>query len=219
MTTYKSEEEQIAALKNWWKENGNSLLIGIGAALLIVFGWKAYQNSVIEQKAEASMLYQELISAATENSFSDAEEGSTVTYLANELKGKFEETEYALYATMFLAKEASAEGNYDEALAQLNWAKERTEDIRLQHILAGRLARIMSAQGKHDEALNLLTATDPQFEASFLEIKGDILKRQGKNDAAIEAYTKAFVMVKEAPQSLPLLAVKLSDLGVNPETL
>lgn len=219
MTTYKSEEEQIAALKNWWKENGNSLLIGIGAALIIIFGWKAYQNSVIEQKTEASMLYQELISAATNTSLADPEEGSTVQYLAGELKEKFEGTEYALYGAMFLAKDASNQGNLDEALSQLTWAKDNTEDVRLQHILTGRIARILSAQGKHEDALSALSATDSEFEASFLELKGDILQRQGKDEEAIAAYKKAFDMVKEEPQSLPLLAVKLSNLGVNPETL
>jgi predicted negative regulator of RcsB-dependent stress response len=35
----KTEEEQIAAIKNWWKENGNSLLMAVVAAIAIIFGW------------------------------------------------------------------------------------------------------------------------------------------------------------------------------------
>lgn len=37
---HRTEEEQVAALKQWWKDNGNSLIIGVGLALAVVFGWK-----------------------------------------------------------------------------------------------------------------------------------------------------------------------------------
>ena len=44
MAELRTEEEQVQAIKDWWKNNGSSLLIGIGAALAIVFGWQAWQN-------------------------------------------------------------------------------------------------------------------------------------------------------------------------------
>ena len=219
MSDYSTEEEQIAAIKNWWKKNGNSLLIGIGLALVIVFGWKAYQSSVVENKTEASMLYQQMISAATSTDLSAPEEGSTVSYLATELKTKFSDSEYAIYAALFIAKELVSDAKYDEAKAEFNWVLENTEDQRIIHIVNGRLARIYSLQGDNDAALKLLTATDPAFEASYQEIIGDIKIRSGEKDAAIDAYKKAFELVKSNPQALPLLAVKLSDLGVDPETL
>ena len=219
MSDYSTEEEQIAAIKNWWKKNGNSLLIGIGLALVIVFGWKAYQSSVVENKTEASMLYQQMISAATSTDLSAPEEGSTVSYLATELKTKFSDSEYAIYAALFIAKELVSDAKYDEAKAEFNWVLENTEDQRIILIVNGRLARIYSLQGDNDAALKLLTATDPAFEASYQEIIGDIKIRSGEKDAAIDAYKKAFELVKSNPQALPLLAVKLSDLGVDPETL
>ena len=219
MSNYSTEEEQIAALKNWWKENGNSLLIGVGAALAIVFGWKGYQNSVELEKSEASVLYQDLVTAATSNSFESTDDDTTVSYLASQLKEKHEDSEYGLYAALFIAKEAVTEGNLDEAVTQLEWAKGATEDRRLQHIIKARIARILSAQGKNDEALQELSASDAEFEPSFLEIQGDIKKRTGDIEGAINAYKKAFSLVKEEPQAQPLLAVKLSDLGINPETL
>jgi len=219
VSDYSTEEEQIAAIKNWWKNNGNSLIIGVGVALLIVFGWKAYQNGVIQDKTEASMLYQQMIGAATSNNLNAPEEGSTVTYLAKELKSKFTTSEYAIYAAMFIAKESIADGNYDEAKSELNWIISNTEDNRLVHIANGRLARILSVQGDNEGALQLLDTNDSAFEASYLEIKGDIHSRSNDKTAAIEAYTKAYELVKDAPQSLPLLAVKLSNLGIDPETL
>ncbi len=219
MDNYRTEEEQIAALKKWWADNGNSLLIGIGAALVIVFGWKAWQNSVEQEKAEASVMYQQLITTATSNSFDEVDEASSVAFIAGELKEQFEGSEYAIYGALFLAKEAVEKGELEQAAAELRWVLEATEDQRLTHITRGRLARVLSAQGQHDEALALLDAQDPAFEAAYLEIRGDILLRTEQEQAAIDAYTKAFAMVKDNPQAQPLLAVKLSDLGVNPETL
>ena len=46
MADYETEEEQIEALKDWWRENGNSLLIGVAVALVAVFGFRGWQTSV-----------------------------------------------------------------------------------------------------------------------------------------------------------------------------
>lgn len=219
MNSYSTEEEQIAALKKWWSENGSSLLIGIGVALAVVFGWKAYQSGVEQDKSEASMLYQQLVSAATQTQLTGLEEGSTVGYLATELKNNHQGSEYALYAALFIAKEKVAEGDYEAAISELNSVAENTEDSRLLHIVKARLARIFSVQGKHQEAITMLESPDAAFEASYLEITGDIKKRSGDEAGAIEAYKQAFELVKAQPQAQPLLAVKLSDLGINPDSL
>ena len=218
MSEFKTEEEQIAALKKWWSDNGKSLLMGIGLALAIVFAWKAYQNNVIKLKTEASTLYQQLITEATKNNFDD-EEADTLNYLANEIKTKYESTEYALYAALFMAKDAIDDNDYAVATEELNWVLAHSEDQRIQHITKGRLARVMSAQGKHQEALDILNASLSQFEPIYLELAGDIKNRMGEKEAAIDAYMSAYALIKDRPQSQPLLAVKLSNLGVNPKTL
>tara|TARA_R110001592_G_scaffold248308_1_gene510548 strand:- start:9280 stop:9939 length:660 start_codon:yes stop_codon:yes gene_type:complete len=219
VSEFRTEEEQIAALKKWWSDNGRSLLIGIGLALVIVFAWKAYQNNVVLNKTAASSLYQQLIAEATKNNFDEVEEANTLNYLATELKTKFESTEYAIYAALFLAKDAVAKKAYDLAKEELNWVLAHTDDQRIKHIVNGRLVRILSAEGSHEEALAMLNATIPEFEPAYLELKGDIKNRMGEKEAAIAAYTAAYELIKDRPQTQPLLAVKLSDLGVNPETL
>jgi len=216
---FSTEEEQIAALKKWWKDNGNSLLIGIGVALAIVFGWKAYQSSVVQNQTLASQMYNQLITAATQMSLDEAEEAQTVSYLASDLKNKYSDSEYAIYAAMFIAKESVESNDLEKAKDELNWILANTDDSRIKHITNGRLARILSAEGQHDEALAILNTDDSDFNASYLEIKGDIKQRTGDKAAAIEAYKSAFELVKGSPQAQPLLAVKLSNLGINPETL
>lgn len=218
MSEFRTEEEQIAILKKWWNDNGRSILIAVGLAIAIVFGWKAYQNSVIQKKSEASSLYQQLIAEATKNTLDD-EQANTLSYLANEIKTKFESTEYAIYAALFIAKDAVGKKDYTTAKMELEWILSKTDDVRTTHIVNARLARILSAQGKHEEALSKLNATQEQFKPIYLELQGDIKNRLGDKTAAIEAYKTAYQLIKTSPQTQPLLGVKLSDLGVNPETL
>ena len=58
MEDYRTEEEQIEALKRWWSENGKSIVIGIALAGASVFGWRAWQD---QQQAEhtGEVLFQE----------------------------------------------------------------------------------------------------------------------------------------------------------------
>jgi predicted negative regulator of RcsB-dependent stress response len=39
--TSQTEEEQLAAIKDWWQRNGKPLLTGGVLALAGVFGWQA----------------------------------------------------------------------------------------------------------------------------------------------------------------------------------
>jgi len=215
---FNTEEEQIAALKKWWKEYSSSILMGIGVSLAVIFGWQAYQQNQIDGKSEASLKYQQLITAVTAKD-AETDGAETISFLASELKEKFNDTEYAIYASLFIAKESVQNKDLDAAKTELNWVLANSEDTRIKHIVTGRIARILASQDKNEEALAMLVATDKPFEGDYLEIIGDIKNRSGDKTGAIESYTKAFSLIKDSPQSQPLLAVKLADLGVNPETL
>ena len=59
MATYDLEEqEQLAELKAWWKQNGNQLLNVVTVVALVVLawhGWNWYQRS---QSGQSSMVFQ-----------------------------------------------------------------------------------------------------------------------------------------------------------------
>ena len=42
MAELRTEEEQLEAIKRWWKENGTSLIAGVAIAAAGVFGWNAW---------------------------------------------------------------------------------------------------------------------------------------------------------------------------------
>ncbi len=217
MDEFKTEEEQIAAIKNWWKNNGTSVILAIVASLAIVFGYRAWQGNVEANKASASGLYQRLVNVIT------AQQGlgddQSATFIAREIKDNYGETEYARFAALYLAKIHVEASELDQALSELDFVLASTDDVRTQHVVTARKARVLVAKGEYDAALALLDATDDAFEASFLEIIGDIQLAQGDEEAARDTYLKAFGLVKDEPQRAPLLGVKLSDLGVDTRSL
>ena len=42
--TLRTEEEDLAMIREWWQRNGKPLMTGCVLALVLVFGWKGWQN-------------------------------------------------------------------------------------------------------------------------------------------------------------------------------
>jgi len=54
MEVYETEEQQVEAVKKWWKENGTSLIIGAVIGLSAIGGWKYYQSEEEVHRIQAS---------------------------------------------------------------------------------------------------------------------------------------------------------------------
>ena len=76
MEIYDSEEEQVAALKAWWKENKNSVIIGAVLGISLVIGWNYWQAQKLKQAEQASALYSELLNFVSHNQKESAEKVS-----------------------------------------------------------------------------------------------------------------------------------------------
>ncbi|ABC31158.1 uncharacterized protein conserved in bacteria [Hahella chejuensis KCTC 2396] len=215
MDSLRTEEEQIAAIKNWWKENGNALLIGIGLALAAIFGWKAYNQNELQKKEEASQMYQELVQAAGAAQMADDEKSqANITFLATELQSKFPGTTYALYAKLYEAQQAVAKKDFAGAETALKAVASETEDEALKRVVSLRLARVLAAQQKFDDALAALKAQKGDvFYSHFQELAGDILKMKGSRAEAKAAYEQALADAKEHELPTELLQIKLNDLA------
>jgi predicted negative regulator of RcsB-dependent stress response len=64
---YDTEEEQVEQLKKWWDANSSSVIAGVAAAILVVVGWNFWQGQQLEQRTQASKLYQQLLDSAAKN--------------------------------------------------------------------------------------------------------------------------------------------------------
>lgn len=213
MAELRTEEEQVQAIKDWWKKNGSSLLIGVGAALAIVFGWQAWQNHEAQQRTEAANQFASLLNAFGDQT--DETSGDTVAFVAKTLREDYTDSAYAVYGNLILARQQLMDGEPEAAIESLNWALEKTGDQQaLTLVVRSRLARAQFDAGQYDEALATIdgAAEADSFDAIFSELRGDILLAQGDRDGARDAYLAAREQSQQGRSGI--LELKLSDLGV-----
>ena len=52
---FATEEQQVEAIKRFWKENGVAIIIGAALGLSALWGWRYYSESQIIAKEAASL--------------------------------------------------------------------------------------------------------------------------------------------------------------------
>lgn len=218
METYRTEEEQIEAIKGAWEKHGNSIVTGIILALGVVFSYQFWTNSNIE-KAEAASDAYELVIEAQQTVFAEGssdEDRTNLISLANGVISDYESSTYAQLTAFLLAKMAVEEGNPEEAAKQLQWIIDRKPNKGIELTAKLRLAKVNLAQEKYDEALAVLNSeSSGSHKAAYEELKGDVYRLKGENDKARNAYQLAVGAVKSSGSFVnPLLQMKLDDLAV-----
>jgi predicted negative regulator of RcsB-dependent stress response len=221
--SYRTEEEQVEALRRWWEENGKSTIAAIVVALLAGFGWQGWQGYQDTQREKASDLYQTLLqsmSAVEPSSTSSAE----ITDVAQRLKTEHGGTTYAQFAALHLARMAVASDKLDIAEEQLRWvltAADSGSDVAL--ITQQRLARVLAARGDTEQALSILAqGTNTAYAASYAAARGDILLASGNDEEARAAYLEARSLAdaNSGQLNLSMLEQKLESLSpVEPRTI
>ncbi len=207
----RTDDEELAVIKDWWQQNGMPLLTGVALALVVVFGWQGWQKYQSNQAQGASIVYQQLLEAALEPS--GKPDAAKVAELANTLKSDYAGSHYAQYGSLFVAKVAVEAGKLDDAASELQAIVDKPADDSLAELARQRLARVLAAQDKAEEALKLLeTQAASAFTASREELKGDLLVQLGRADDAHAAYEKAKAALSE-DAAVGGLQMKLDDLA------
>ncbi|MFV8437673.1 YfgM family protein [Vibrio owensii] len=203
MELYDTEEQQVEAIKDWWKENGKAVIIGAVVGLGGLFGWRYYQDSVIQASEAASQSYTTVMNAL-QTKGADAQADIQAFIDSNEVK------EYSVLAALQLAKVQVDSKDLSAALEQLKWAQSNTKDAALSPLISYRIARIEAEMGNFDAAnAELDKVTDAAWTGRIAEQRGDIALRQGDKEAAYAAYTEA----QQAADASPTLQMKLDDLA------
>ncbi len=176
MEQYRTEEEQVEALRRWWNENGRSTVAAIIIALAAGFGWQGWKGYQQGQNEAASNSYQALLAAISQVEQSQAQ-GQSAAELAERIKAEHGGSTYAQFAALHLARFAVDDGDLAEAQAQLRWvlgkASKGSDTAQVAQL---RLARVLAAQGDTDQALAILAeGADGPYQASYALARGDIL--------------------------------------------
>lgn len=206
MQDYETEEQQIEALKSWWKENSSSLFIGLAIGGISLGGWNFYKDTQYEHSVEASDMYVSVVAQAE-----PATGGEFDSTIVDKLVAEYADTPYATLSVLVMAKHAVVAGNLEQAASRLQWAIDNSVEEEIKYVAQLRLARVMLSQEKYDEATVLLSSNHSvAFDALYDELKGDVLVAQGDLEQARVAYDKAISASENASRWLQL---KRQDLG------
>lgn len=213
MDVYANEQEQVEAIKRWLKENGTAIIIGLALGIGAISGWRYWQSHQRERAEAASTLFTQVMAASRSQQPAQAEK------LALQILGEYADTTYGTFAALMLAKLAVEKQDLTTATQQLSWVLEHSADVSMQRLARIRLARVLLAEGKHDEAwsqLERIPSGSPS--AALAELRGDIMLAQGKKDEAGKQYLEAYANIEPGEQTNEsgALALKLDSLGLTP---
>jgi len=184
---YETEEQQVEALKKWWQENGRYLIAGVVLGLGILFGWNSWKNHKETQGMAASDLYSQLTKAVESSSLENAKA------FEEKLMQDYDGTPYAALGALTMARLYVEQDNLAEAEAKLRWTMDNADELELKEVSRVRLAQVLVAAEKYDDVLSLLDDLPTSYTSLTEELRGDVLRAQGKIDEARAAYDRALL--------------------------
>lgn len=208
MSIYMTEDEQLEAIKKWWKLYNGIVIVSISLVMLAISGfryWNWHEEKVTQQ---ASNAYEQLMVA-----FSNQDNKALRGY-ANQLLTDYGQTVYADAARLTLAKLYVARVNYTRAREELSYVADHSKMPALKQIAKIRLARLLVAEKSFDKALSELSkVSDLAYMPVVNEIKGDIYAATGHNDQAAALYRDAINEVQTKGLANQFLEMKTNELA------
>lgn len=201
-------DDQLASLKNWWKQYGTALIAGVIIGLLLLAGGTYWKQYTIKRAETASQIY--------ENLLADLQQGKpdAVSAAAAKLMQDYDATPYAGKSALLLARLRFDAKDIAGMRAHLEWAMRNATEASVQHSARLRLARLLLDQGESAAALALVNIKDTHgFISEYEEIRGDGLLAQGDRDGARRAYQTAIEKLPRASSYLQALTMKRDNLG------
>lgn len=200
-----TEEERLESAQRWWKENGQSTIIGVVLGIVIILGWQYWQEYKHTQAEQASTLYAQLLKAVETNA------NDNVQKLADQIQNEFPKTDYALFSGLLQAQ-LKVEQNDVASAKQILTKIGTSSNKELSNVAKIRLVRLMLANKEYEQGLQLINQIDPASSASFSsnydELVGDLYVALNRLDQARTSYQTA---LRNGSKS-PLLQLKIDDL-------
>ena len=226
------EQQSLGALKQY----GGYIVSAIMLVLAGYFGWSYWQkhggnidtaaaNDFAKIQSDQNNIETLTTQAATDTK-AQAQLATAQTNLSKDLGefvAKHDNSVYTWQALMLQAKQQTDKNDLKAAAATLQKASQLTlKDEGLKAIAILRQAQVLLSDNQADAAQKRLQSPLPAaFEASKLEILGDIANQQGDKKAAATHYQKAWQLIEQRnqtnpnPQDRALLRIKMESLGLS----
>lgn len=208
MEPHIAEDEELHKLKEWWKSNGTSIIVGIVVGLTAIVGVNGWNWYTTQRGETASSLYFQLRNSLAQENIPTSME------LVRELREDFSATPYAANGALLTAAALYAEGDIEGARDMLAWVLEEAGDENIEHAARLRLAYLELAAGNHSRAIELTSVPETGvYTSHYAEIRADAHRAAGEIDKARSAYDEAIAELSPLSDHIDLLTAKRNSMA------
>jgi predicted negative regulator of RcsB-dependent stress response len=205
---YLTDDEQLEAVKHLMAEYAPWLIGGVLVGAALFFGFRYFQSYTNERAFKAAAQFSAMTAAL------QAKDSAKSRQIADGLIKDYASSPYADQAQLTLARLDVDEGQLGKAVVPLTQVMNESKDTELRQIARLRLARILTDQGKPDEAIQILAAPIPAaFAAPAHEVRGDAYLAKKDIPHAVSEYQAALGAADASAANGALLELKIQDLG------
>lgn len=202
------EHSELMVIRQFIQKHGKYIVWGLLAAVILVMGFRFWNQRSINRVSNAAQIFQDMMLAEVQR------DTNAATAKGEQLMAEYKGTAYSQLSALLLAKIAVQQGNLDQAAQKLRWVIDHAGSHNFALNLATvRLASVLQAQGKIDEALALVVKDpDQAYLPLFAQMRGDIYLAKGDLDKAKESYELALNNLPPGTAA-PITQMQLLDLG------
>ena len=206
------EQEQLDALKSFWKRYGNALTWALTLVLASYAAWNGWNYYQAQQASKASFLYEELERSA------QGADADKVGRVFDDLRQRHGSTAFARQGALLAAKALSDKSQGEKAASALQWLIDQAPDDPLAGLARLRLSALHLDAARHEQALSVLEPLKGgEWQALAADRRGDVLLSQGKKPEAAAAFKEAWDQLPESVEYRRLVEAKLIALGAAPK--
>lgn len=212
MSRYETDEEQWEAIKQWWKENGTSVLLAAVIGIGGVAGWNWWQQSQYQKAVVASSTFELLQLKYQQGQFKE------VAREAHRLETEHPDSPYAAGAAFLMASWLAQEKrDMKGALEQLDWVVAHAPESGMKDVAQLRAARLLADAGQYEQARARLdrvavATLPPAGQGLYHYVAGQIALLAGDAAKARSAFQAVLKEAAAEPGLKQLAQLQLDDL-------
>lgn len=202
-----ADEERLDQIRQWWKEYRWTIIGGTAIGVAAVGGWTGWKEYTRVQQEAASVLFQQVSVAVVQ---ADVEAARRAF---DDLIDSHGSSAYAENARLLMARASYDAGETDAARVLLQEAIDSSSEESTIHAARIRLAQLMIADGRYQDALDTLGSSNAGgFESHYQELRGDAYRGLNRNGDAKDAYQASIDSLNQNSASYrTILTLKLND--------
>jgi predicted negative regulator of RcsB-dependent stress response len=210
---YLTDDEQLEHVKRVVAENWLWVAGGVALGAALIFGYRSYDSYRNDRALRAAAQFEDLTSAL------GRDDQGRVRQVADGLVKDYPSSPYADQAQLVLARLSVDSAKLADAIAPLTEVMTNSKDSELRHIARLRLARVLTALGRPDEAIKSLAEdTWGAFASQAHEVRGDAFLAKHDVQGALKEYQGALGAGDAGGVDSALLQLKISDLSAQSAT-